>query len=122
MAKWPRFFTVMLIAICLSVAATAHPQLDRAIPAVGSTVPTSPPEIRIFFSQALNPATSRIELATTAGNSVTTGKAVVDPTDPMQMVLKLPLLPPGQYRVHWFATGVDTHSLNGDYTFEVAGS
>jgi methionine-rich copper-binding protein CopC len=52
---------------------------------------------------------------------VTTGKAVVDPTNPMQMVLRLPPLTPGRYRVHWFATSVDAHSLDGHYTFEVAG-
>ena len=110
---------VMLAVIAFASLATAHPQIDRAIPPVGSTVPTWPPEIRIFFTQPINQAASSIELTTADGKAVATGSAAGDPKDPTQLFAKLPTLPPGKYRVHWRVTGVDTHELDGHYTFEV---
>jgi copper resistance protein C len=99
--------------------AFAHPQIDHAVPPVGSTVTTSPPEIRIFFTQALNPAQSGIDLAADSGTPVTTGRAVVDTADPQQMALKLPVLAPGKYRVNWHVVSTDGHPLDGHYTFEI---
>src|SRR5215469_1693579 len=78
--------------------ASAHPQLDHAVPPVGSTVAASPPEIRIFFTQALDPARSGVDLATENGAPIATGKSVVDG---QQIDLKLPALAPGTYRVNW---------------------
>jgi copper resistance protein C len=109
-----------LAAVLSAGVAIAHTQTDHAIPPVGSTVTTSPPEIRIFFTQALNPAQSNIELATDNGVPVATSRAIVDTADPQQMALRLPPLAPGTYRVKWHALGADRHLVNGDYTFEVA--
>jgi methionine-rich copper-binding protein CopC len=97
----------------------AHPQLDKAIPAVGSTIAASPPEIRIFFTQALNPTQSNIDVAADSGAPITTGRAAVDSANPMQMVLKMPPLAPGKYRVHWHVASTDGHELDGRYAFEV---
>jgi methionine-rich copper-binding protein CopC len=52
--------------------AFAHPQLDHAIPPVGSTVAPSPPELRLFFTQTLNPAQSGVNLTTEGGAPVNT--------------------------------------------------
>jgi methionine-rich copper-binding protein CopC len=39
---------------------------------------------------------------------------------PTQLQLSLPLLPPGDYTVHWAVTSTDTHQTEGTFDFTVA--
>jgi copper resistance protein C len=110
---------VVLAALLSASVGYAHPQIDHAVPPVGSTVAASPPEIRIFFTQPLNPAQSNIDVAADNGAPVAAGRAVVDAANPTQIALRVPLLAPGRYRVHWRATSTDGHELEGRYAFEV---
>jgi copper resistance protein C len=112
------YLAILATLLCASVG-YAHPQIDRTVPPVGSTVPASPPEIRIFFTQPLNPTQSSIDVAADNGAPVATGRAVVDAADPTQIALKVPPLAPGKYRVHWHAASIDGHELEGRYGFEV---
>ncbi|MBV9828215.1 MAG: copper resistance protein CopC [Alphaproteobacteria bacterium] len=101
------------------VAAMAHAFLDHTIPTVGGTVTAAPPELRLFFSEPLEPLFSGIEISGTDGQRIAAGKATLDPRDAKQFVLRLPPLGPGHYRVHWHVVSVDTHPTQGDFTFEV---
>jgi hypothetical protein len=116
-----RLFAAMIFAACAlaSAGASAHAFLDHAVPPVGSTVATSPPDIRIFFTQPLEPAFSAIAITTADGRTVPTAAATVDPSDPTELVLALPPLPPGRYTVTWHVVSVDTHRTEGDYSFEI---
>ena len=71
----------------LPVAALCHAFLDEASPPVGGTVPASPKEVRLTFSEAIEPHFSGIDLATGDGQAIATGPAVVDPGDDKQLVL-----------------------------------
>src|SRR5271155_1966805 len=118
-----RRLVILLLAafawIAPAVGAQAHALLDRAAPPVGGTVLSAPAEVRLFFSKAIEPQSSGIELTTADGQPVKTGPAVVDTSDQMQFVLPLPSLAPGRYRVHWHIVSVDMHSTEGNYTFEI---
>jgi len=103
----------------LGVAAGAHAFLTRAVPPAGAIVPDAPREVRLTFSEGIEPAFSRIELATADGQPVGTAPATVDPRDNTQLVVALPPLVPGRYRVKWRVVSVDTHPTEGDYTFEI---
>lgn len=111
--------TGMLIAPC---AAQAHAFLDHADPAVGSTVPAAPAVVHIWFTQELEPAFSWIKVTDKSGASVSDGTSAVDPSNNQEMDLKLKTLPPGTYTVQWHALSVDTHTTQGDFTFQVKGS
>jgi len=100
-------------------AVLSHAFLNEAAPIVGGTVPTSPKEIRLTFTEAIERRFSGIELATGDGRTVATGPAVVDPTNERQLVLPLPPLAPGRYRVRWHVVSVDTHRTEGQYSFTV---
>ena len=89
------------------------------MPPVGGTVPAAPREIRLTFSEAIEPAFSRIELATADGRPIGTAPVTVNPRDNTQLVLALPPLAPGRYRVKWRVVSIDTHATEGDYTFEI---
>jgi methionine-rich copper-binding protein CopC len=99
--------------------ALAHAFLNQAIPPVGGTVPASPKEIRLTFSEGIEPRFSGIDLATDDGRTVATGAAAVDPANDKQLVLAVPPLVPGRYRVHWHVVSVDTHRTEGEYSFVV---
>jgi copper resistance protein C len=101
-------------------AALAHAFLNEAIPAVGGTVTASPKEIRLTFSEGIEPRFSGIDLATADGRTVATEAAAVDPANDKQLVLVLPPLAPGRYRVRWHVVSVDTHRTEGQYSFVVA--
>jgi methionine-rich copper-binding protein CopC len=111
-----------LAAVAVSLlpsAAKAHAFLDHAAPAVGGTVSAAPPELRLFFTQELEPAFSGATLSAGDGQAITTGAASVDPQNRAEMVLRLPPLAPGHYRVSWHAVSVDTHRTQGTFTFDI---
>ena len=100
--------------------ASGHAFLDRAVPAVGSVVRAPPTEIRLRFTQRLEPAFSSIRVFDRDGRQVDRGDARVDATDPVLLRVSLPVLPPGAYRVTWRVLSVDAHVTEGDFTFDVA--
>ena len=102
-------------------AVSAHAYLARATPAVGSTVDAAPKEIRIWFTGAIEPVFSTIDVKDAAGKSVTQGKAEPDPADQTVLHVALGPLAPGTYTVTWHVTSVDTHKTEGSFEFHLAG-
>jgi copper resistance protein C len=111
-----RFVTLFLGLVCGGTLAQAHAYLDHASPLVGS-VGTAPSEVRLWFTQALEPRFSAAQLRSSAGAVVGTG--TVDPASPKEMVIRVRALPPGKYKVKWKILSVDTHRTEGDFGFEV---
>ncbi len=101
-------------------AALAHAFLDRAVPAVGGKVHGKPAEVRLRFSQPLEPAFSSVQVLDAGGKQVDRKDKGLDPADPSVLRVSLPPLAPGVYRVVWRVLSVDTHVTEGDYSFEVA--
>lgn len=117
-----RRLAIALVAAAAWVAAapaTAHAFLDHADPRVGSTVPESPRSVRLWFTQALEPAFSRVHVVDASGKTVDAGDAHVDTTDTTLLTVTVPALVPGTYRVQWRVVSVDTHVTEGDYTFQI---
>jgi len=103
-------------------AVEAHAFLDHSDPAVGSTVPTAPSVLHIWFTQELEPAFTWIQVTDKSGASVSDGSSAIDPNNNQEMDIKLKPLPAGTYTVKWHALSVDTHTTQGDFTFQVARS
>jgi hypothetical protein len=101
------------------IVALAHAFLNQAIPPVDGMV-TSPKEIRLTFSEGIEPRFSGIEIATNDGRAIATAPATLDPGDNKQLVLVLPPLAPGRYKVSWHVVSVDTHRTEGAFSFAVA--
>jgi copper resistance protein C len=113
--------TAVLLAVLASPAgALAHAFLDRAVPAVGSKVHGQPAEVRLRFSQPLEPAFSTVRVLDAGGKQVDREDKRLDPADASVLRVSLPPLAPGVYRVKWRVLSADTHVTEGDYTFEVA--
>jgi methionine-rich copper-binding protein CopC len=100
-------------------AVRAHAFLDHSDPAVGSTVPTAPPLLHLWFTQELEPAFSWANVTDKSGASVNEGPATIDPSNKSELDVKLKRLEAGTYTVKWHALSVDTHTTEGDFTFQV---
>jgi copper resistance protein C len=109
-----------LAAIAAAGAAFAHAFLNHTLPAVGSTVHGPPAEVKLWFTQRLEPAFSTVRVLDQSGRQVDAKDKRVDRDDATLLRVSLPPLAPGTYRVVWRVLSVDTHATEGDYTFEVA--
>ena len=119
----PRISALMLVLPALLLgapAALAHAFLDRAVPAVGSTVHQSPAEVRLRFTEEIEGALSTARVEDAAGHTVSTGPAKPDASDRRVLVVPVGPLPPGRYKVIWRVLSVDTHVTSGDFRFTVA--
>ena len=86
---------------------------------MGSTVHTSPNEVRIRFTENIEPAFSRIQVFNASGKEVDKRDVHVDRSDHALLHVSLPPLEAGMYKVVWRVVSVDTHVTNGDFTFRV---
>ena len=103
-------------------AAWGHAFLERAEPRVGSTVRTAPTQVRVWFTERLEPAFSTLEVVSQSGERVDLGPARVDAASPALLQVPLKPLGPGTYRVRWRVLSIDTHVTAGDFTFRVTDS
>ena len=110
---------VSLLAMAAAFEASAHAFLDHATPAVGSAIHGSPAQVRLWFTEKLEPAFSTVQVQDRDGRRVDKQDKNVDRANPMLLQVTLPQLAPGRYRVVWRALSVDTHVTEGDCTFEV---
>ena len=109
-------------SLAFALAATqafAHAQLEKATPPVGGTV-ASANEIRLEFSEGVEPKFTKVTLTGPGGAPVPLGSATTEAGN--QAVLIVPIaksLAAGDYKVHWQAVSVDTHHTQGTFEFIV---
>lgn len=110
---------VMVVWVSIGVTpASAHANLLRADPLPNAILDQSPAEIRLGFTEPLEPQFSRILLRDQNGTILQTVPSQVNPDDPTEMVLSLTAgsLPDGVYTVVWRALSVaDGHSTLGSF-------
>ena len=97
----------------------AHAFLREAEPGVGGTVQTLPNEVRIRFTENIEPAFSSIKVFDAAGKQVDKRDVHLDRSDRALLHVSLPRLGAGIYKVVWRVVSVDTHVTNGNFTFRV---
>jgi methionine-rich copper-binding protein CopC len=110
------FRIIPLMLLFAMGEATAHAFLDHAEPRVGNKVAAPPREVTLWFTQKLEPAFSSITVTDSAGTRVDTGKARVSGS---QMSVSLRAGGNGTYHVNWRVLSVDTHTTEGNFTFQV---
>src|SRR5208282_2731175 len=108
---------VVILFLSLESHAWAHAFLDHAEPKVGSTVANSPTEVKIWFTQELEPAFSTLEVQDAQGKEVDKKDAHLDDKDKSLFLVSLPQLPAGTYTVIWHAVSVDADKTQGHFKF-----
>jgi copper resistance protein C len=105
---------IILLGLLLATPAFAHARLVSSDPAANAKV-KPPGQIKLHFSESLEPAFSSAGLIDSAGKTVPVSRSVGGDT-----ITLLPLtLKPGAYKVTWQSVGQDTHRLTGSFGFTV---
>jgi methionine-rich copper-binding protein CopC len=90
------------------------------VPGNGAILKEAPREVRIQFTEGVEPAFSQITVKGANGEVVSQGKLRKLAEDTIAIDLKP--LRPGNYMVEWQALSVDTHVTDGVLRFTVGGA
>jgi len=114
-----RIIFVCFLALLPVAHVIAHAFLEHSDPAVGAKVHSAPAEVRISFTEAIEPAFSSIQVFDAAGKQLDKKDTHLDPSN--RSLLHVSLLPfgSGTYKVVWHVVSVDTHVTKGDFMFQV---
>jgi methionine-rich copper-binding protein CopC len=97
----------------------AHSALQRAEPPVESKLKQPPSEVKLYFTERLEPAYSAIRVKDDNGAQVDRQDSHVDPSNPLLLRATLQPLEHGAYTVIWRVLSVDGHVTEGRFTFRV---
>ena len=97
----------------------AHAFLQQADPGVGGTVQASPSEVKIRFTEKIEPAFSKIQVFDASGKEVDKGDVHLDRSDPALLMVSLSKLGTGTYKVVWRVVSIDTHVTEGNFSFHI---
>jgi copper transport protein len=110
---------VALAALALPASAWAHAALLRTVPEASRTVNTAPPEVRLTYSEPIEPRFAIVSVTDAAGQDVTSGEPAGAPGSPQTLVTQLEHVPEGWYLVFWRVISADGHPVRGAFTFAV---
>jgi methionine-rich copper-binding protein CopC len=110
-----RILFIITLSLGLLSRAQAHAFLDHADPRVGSTGP-APAQVELWMTEDLEPAFTKLKVLDAQNQEVDNKDARISGST---MIISLPKLPPGRYKVVWKAVATDTHKTTGTFTFTV---
>jgi methionine-rich copper-binding protein CopC len=114
-----RIVSLFLLVLLPAARVSAHVFLEHSNPAVGGKIHSAPAAVRIWFTAAIEPAFSRIQVFDTTGKQVDKNNTHADLSSRSLLQISLPRLGPGTYKVAWDVVSLDTHATNGDFTFQI---
>jgi copper resistance protein C len=100
-------------------ATLAHSLLVRSEPDRRATVTRPPEEVRLWFSERIEPAYARVSVWDARGKQVDAGDAAVDPADSTTLAVRTPGLRAGRYTVRYRVLSVDGHIVESSFDFTV---
>jgi copper transport protein len=106
-------------ALALPAAAWAHAALLKTVPEASRTVNSAPPEVRLTYSEPIEPRFAIVSVTDAAGRQVTSGQPARAPGSPQTLVTPLRSVPEGWYLVFWRVISADGHPVRGAFTFAV---
>ncbi len=108
-----------LLVLLPAARVGAHVFLERSDPAVGGEIHSAPAAVRIWFTEAIEPALSSIKVFDATGKQVDKKDTHLDGSSGSLLQISLPRLGPGTYKVAWGVVSVDTHVTKGDFRFQI---
>jgi methionine-rich copper-binding protein CopC len=111
--------TLTFVLTSTPIAAWAHALLARSQPAQRATLTQPPSQVRLWFSEALEPAFCSVEVMGADGKRVSEHPARVSAQDGKLLELDLPKLGPGVYTVQYSVVSIDGHAVKAAYRFTV---
>ena len=111
----------LALAACALTATVAagHAVLQRAEPRVESKLKRAPDDVKLYFTERLEPAYSAFRVLNDQGVQVDRRDSRVDRANPALLRATLPPLPPGAYKVQWRVLSIDGDVTEGAFTFRI---
>ena len=111
----------LALATCAFTASVAagHAVLQRSEPRVESKLKRPPDEVRLYFSERLEPAYSSVRVLNDRDVQVDRRDSRVDRANPALLRATLPPLPSGTYKVLWRVLSIDADVTEGAFTFRI---
>jgi copper transport protein len=110
---------VAVAALVLPASAWAHAALLQTVPLASRTINTAPTEVRLRYSEPVEPRFAIVSVTDAAGRQVTDGNPSTAPGSPQTLVTPLRRVPEGWYLVFWRVISADGHPVRGAFTFAV---
>lgn len=117
-----RAFVVALVVAAALVApavAWSHAALLRTVPAASVLVNTSPKQVALVYSEAVEPRFAIVSVTDAGAHQLAAGPAHRSAANPDELDVPLHRLPEGWYLVVWRVISVDGHPVRGAFTFAV---
>jgi methionine-rich copper-binding protein CopC len=115
-----RGYALALIAWLIGASVVlAHSELRQAQPAPNSRHKSPPSEVKLYFTERLEPAYSTVRVNDASGAEIDRQDAHVEPLDSLVLRASLKHLDPGVYTVNWRALSLDPHMSEGHFSFQV---
>ena len=112
---------LLALAACALTAsgAAGHAVLQRSEPRVESRLKRPPDEVKLYFSERLEPAYSAIRVLDDRGQQVDRRDSRVDRADRALLRATLAPLHSGTYKVLWRVLSIDGDVTEGAFTFRI---
>jgi methionine-rich copper-binding protein CopC len=108
----------VLASVALTAgSAAAHAVLQRAEPRVESRLTRAPDEVKLHFTERLEPAYSSVRVLNDRNVQVDRRDSRLDRANRAVLRATLPPLPAGTYTVRWRVLSVDGDVTEGAFTF-----
>ena len=114
-----RILFFCLVVLLPAARVSAHAFLEHSDPPVGGKVHSVPAAVRIWFTEAIEPRFSSIQVFDATGKQVDKKDTRSDRSSRSLLQISLPRLGPGAYKVAWGVVSVDTHVTKGDFRFQI---
>jgi methionine-rich copper-binding protein CopC len=102
------------------IAFADRPTMDHADPKPGSVVDAPPTDVKVWFTDAIDPLCRSLEVLDSKGNQVDDSATRQDPDDPKGLIIAIPnRIYDGEYTVKWDISTVDGKRNNGSFKFTI---
>ena len=110
---------VAAAALALPATAFAHAALLRTTPSASVVITSSPPQVALVYSEAVEPRFAIVSVTDAGAHPQTAGPPHRSPANADELDVPLKHLRQGWYLVVWRVISVDGHPVRGAFTFAV---
>ena len=97
----------------------AHASLVKSDPPRRASLSKSPAQIQLWFNEEIETAYASVAVLDSNGKTVSVDEPKAVEEDPKSVILAMPELEPGSYKVQFRVLSVDGHVVESDYSFRI---
>ncbi|RJE88849.1 hypothetical protein D3P07_12830 [Paenibacillus sp. 1011MAR3C5] len=107
---------LLVVWACLPGFVSAHAYIYQSSPLANAVLDSSPSQIKLTFTEKIDTKMSSISLENSAGGEV---KGTLSSDGDQTLILTIPKLEQGVYKVKWQVLSLDTHVTDGSFQFSI---